>query len=43
MSFAVVDDVPVSRFHYKLAAACSGGPLLDGHLLPSRDGAVDQC
>jgi putative MFS transporter len=33
MSFAAVDDAPVGRFHYKLAAACSGGPLLDGYLL----------
>jgi putative MFS transporter len=33
MSFAVVDDAPVSGFHRKLAAACSGGPLLDGYLL----------
>jgi putative MFS transporter len=33
MSFAVVDEAPLGRFHYKLAAACSGGPLLDGYLL----------
>jgi putative MFS transporter len=33
MSFAAVDDAPVGRFHYKLSAACSGGPLLDGYLL----------
>lgn len=33
MNFAVVDDAPVSRFHRKLTAGCSGGPLLDGYLL----------
>lgn len=33
MSFSVVDDAPVSRFHRKLTAACSGGPLIDGYLL----------
>ncbi|MGH3493414.1 MAG: MFS transporter [Sciscionella sp.] len=33
MGFTVVDDAPVSGFHRKLAAACSGGPLLDGYLL----------
>ena len=33
MSFAIVDDAPVTGFHRKLAAACSGGPLLDGYLL----------
>lgn len=33
MSFAAIDDAPVTGFHRKLAAACSGGPLLDGYLL----------
>lgn len=33
MGFAAVDDAPVGGFHRKLAAACSGGPLLDGYLL----------
>lgn len=33
MSFTVVDEAPVGRFHIKLSAACSGGPLLDGYLL----------
>jgi putative MFS transporter len=33
MSFTIIDDAPVSGFHRRLAAACSGGPLLDGYLL----------
>ena len=33
MGFSAVDDAPVTGFHRKLAAACSGGPLLDGYLL----------
>jgi MFS transporter, putative metabolite transport protein len=33
MSFTAIDDAPVTGFHRKLAAACSGGPLLDGYLL----------
>ncbi|MFC0436963.1 MFS transporter [Kutzneria buriramensis] len=33
MSFAAIDDAPVTGFHRKLTAACSGGPLLDGYLL----------
>lgn len=33
MSFTAVDEAPIGRFHLKLAAACSGGPLLDGYLL----------
>ena len=33
MSFTVIDEAPVTGFHRKLAAACSGGPLLDGYLL----------
>jgi putative MFS transporter len=33
MSFAMIDDAPIRGFHRKLAAACSGGPLLDGYLL----------
>jgi putative MFS transporter len=33
MTFAAIDDAPIARFHRKLAAACSGGPLLDGYLL----------
>ncbi|HEX4247600.1 MAG TPA: MFS transporter [Pseudonocardia sp.] len=33
MAFTAVDDAPVTGFHRKLAAACSGGPLLDGYLL----------
>ncbi|MFD4190891.1 MFS transporter [Amycolatopsis thermoflava] len=33
MSLDVVENAKVSRFHRKLIAACSGGPLLDGYLL----------
>ncbi|WP_028926815.1 MFS transporter [Pseudonocardia acaciae] len=33
MGFTAVDEAPVTGFHRKLAAACSGGPLLDGYLL----------
>jgi len=33
MGFSAVDDAPITGFHRKLAAACSGGPLLDGYLL----------
>lgn len=33
MSFTAVDEAPISGFHRKLAAACCGGPLLDGYLL----------
>src|SRR5579875_96070 len=33
MAFRVIVDAPVHGFHRKLAAACSGGPLLDGYLL----------
>jgi MFS transporter, putative metabolite transport protein len=33
MAFRVIDDAPIHAFHRRLAAACSGGPLLDGYLL----------
>lgn len=33
MAFTAIDDAPVTGFHRKLAAACSGGPLIDGYLL----------
>ena len=33
MSFSAIDEAPVRPFHLKLAAASSGGPLLDGYLL----------
>ncbi|WP_265566316.1 MFS transporter [Streptomyces hygroscopicus] len=33
MELTAIDEAPMSRFHRKLALACSGGPLLDGYLL----------
>lgn len=33
MSFAVVDEAPLRRFHVRLMIGCGGGPLLDGYLL----------
>jgi MFS transporter, putative metabolite transport protein len=33
MAFSAIDEAPIRAFHRKLAAACSGGPLLDGYLL----------
>jgi putative MFS transporter len=33
MHLTAIDEAPMSRFHRKLAVACSGGPLLDGYLL----------
>ncbi|MFD0330587.1 hypothetical protein ACFQZC_26245 [Streptacidiphilus monticola] len=29
----VIDTAPYTRFHKRLALACSGGPLLDGYIL----------
>ncbi|WP_336715574.1 MFS transporter [Arthrobacter sp. USHLN218] len=29
----LIDDGPLTRYHRKLIAACSGGPFLDGYLL----------
>ena len=29
----LIDDAPLTRYHRRLIAACSGGPFLDGYLL----------
>lgn len=29
----LIDDGPLTRYHRRLIAACSGGPFLDGYLL----------